>query len=163
SYKAQIDNLLRERDRLRLRTEQAAESLASLDVELQELTEADGTLHTRLAEARQTLADQRQERERLGVLRDETNEALPSLRPPRVRPAHRPGPGRLGAALPGARFARAGRGTGGPGAAAFRPRQLPAATAAGPRVARGGRGGAAGGAAAQPADRGVAAGPRAHA
>ena len=80
SYKAHIDNLLRERDRLRLRTEQAAESLASLDVELQELSAADGSLQTRLTEARQGLADRRHERERLGRLRDETNEALSGLR-----------------------------------------------------------------------------------
>ncbi len=80
SYKAQMDSLLRERDRLRHRTAQAAESLASLDVEVQELGEADAALQTRLATARQTLAEGRQERERLGRLRDETNEALAGLR-----------------------------------------------------------------------------------
>jgi chromosome segregation protein len=80
SYKAQVDNLLRERDRLRHRTEQAAESLASLDVELEQLTGADATLQSRLAGARQRLAELRQERERLGRLRDETHEALSGLR-----------------------------------------------------------------------------------
>jgi chromosome segregation protein len=80
SYKAHIDNLLRERDRLRLRTEQAAENLASLDVELQELSAADASLQTRLAGARQELAERRHERERLGRLRDETAEVLSGLR-----------------------------------------------------------------------------------
>src|SRR5262249_48598382 len=60
-YKAQVENLRRERDRLRHRTEQAAESLASLDLELQELTRADEDLQRRLAAARQALADQRQQ------------------------------------------------------------------------------------------------------
>ncbi|MCI0465351.1 MAG: chromosome segregation protein SMC [Gemmataceae bacterium] len=80
SYKAQIDNLRRERDRLRLRTEQAAESLASLDVELQELGEADAELQGRLGTAREELAQRRAERERLGQLRDETGELLSDLR-----------------------------------------------------------------------------------
>ncbi|HZT83123.1 MAG TPA: AAA family ATPase, partial [Gemmataceae bacterium] len=57
SHKAHVDNLSRERERLRLRSEQAAEHLASLDVELQELTEADTDLQNRLAAARQALAD----------------------------------------------------------------------------------------------------------
>ncbi len=80
SYKAQVDNLRRERDRLRLRTEQAAESLASLDVELQQLTEADAALQGRLGGARQVLAGRRQERERLDRLREQTNETLSGLR-----------------------------------------------------------------------------------
>jgi chromosome segregation protein len=80
SFKAQVDNLSRERDRLRLRTEQAAEHLASLDVELQELTEADEALQTRLAAARQALADQRQERERLRQLGDATQDSVAELR-----------------------------------------------------------------------------------
>ncbi|MCC6418454.1 MAG: chromosome segregation protein SMC [Gemmataceae bacterium] len=80
SYKAQIDNLSRERDRLRHRTEQAAENLASLDVELQELEQADGTLQGRLAASRQALAERREERDRLGRLRDETTELLSDLR-----------------------------------------------------------------------------------
>jgi chromosome segregation protein len=57
SFKAQVDNLNRERGRLRMRTEQAAEHLASLDLELQELTAADETLQTRLNEARQGLSE----------------------------------------------------------------------------------------------------------
>ncbi|MCS6850955.1 MAG: chromosome segregation protein SMC [Gemmataceae bacterium] len=65
SYKAQLDNVRRERERLRLKSAQATEQLASLDVELQELAQADEVLQTRLTEARQTLADQRQARDRL--------------------------------------------------------------------------------------------------
>jgi chromosome segregation protein len=80
SYKAQVDNLRRERDRLLQKTEQAAEHLASLDIELQELTAADEALQTRLAAARQNLADQRQERERLRQLRDDTTQIVADLR-----------------------------------------------------------------------------------
>src|SRR5262249_55452963 len=56
SYKAHMDNLRREYDRLRLRSEQAAEHLASLDIELKELTEADEALQSRLGGVRQNLA-----------------------------------------------------------------------------------------------------------
>jgi chromosome segregation protein len=80
SYKAQVDNLSRERDRLRQRTEQAAENLASIDLELQELTEADQSLQARLAAARQALTGQRQERERLRQLRDDTIQRVADLR-----------------------------------------------------------------------------------
>src|SRR5206468_211410 len=80
SYKAQVDNLTRERERLRLKTAQAAESLASLDVELQALTEADSALQNRLQSARQALHDLRHQRERLQTLRDETAEQASALR-----------------------------------------------------------------------------------
>ncbi len=80
SFKAQVDNLTRERERLRLRSEQAAESLASLDVELQQLGAADNGLQARLAEARQVLAELRQERDRLRGLHEETNQRLGELR-----------------------------------------------------------------------------------
>jgi chromosome segregation protein len=80
SYKAQLDNLQRERERLRLKTEQAAEHLASVDVELKALTEADEALQARLRSARQALADQRLERERLRQLGDETNQIVADLR-----------------------------------------------------------------------------------
>ena len=79
-YKAQVDNLARERERLRLRSEQAAEHLASLDVELQELSQADEALQARLGAARHALAEQRQERERLRQLRDETAKIIADLR-----------------------------------------------------------------------------------
>jgi chromosome segregation protein len=80
SYKAQVDNLQRERERLRHRTEQATENLASLDLELQELTQAEDELQRRLAAARQALADQRQERERLRQLAEETGQLVADLR-----------------------------------------------------------------------------------
>jgi len=89
SYKAQVDNLTRERERLRLKTAQAAESLASLDVELQELTEADTALQGKLQTARQTLAELRQERDRLQKLRDETAETVSRLRQDRSGVASR--------------------------------------------------------------------------
>ncbi|MGH7173312.1 MAG: hypothetical protein ACRELG_23770, partial [Gemmataceae bacterium] len=74
SYKAQVDNLTRERTRLLQRSEQAAEHLASLDGELQELSAAETELQTRLSSARQTLTELRQERDRLRQLRDETTQ-----------------------------------------------------------------------------------------
>jgi chromosome segregation protein len=80
SYKAQVDNLRRERDRLKQRTELASESLASIDLELQELTEADEGLQHRLGAARQGLADHRQERERLRQLRDATSQLVADLK-----------------------------------------------------------------------------------
>jgi chromosome segregation protein len=80
SLKAHVDNLRRERERLRQRSEQTAEHLASLDLELQELTRADEALQARLATARQALADQRQEGERLRQLRDETGQCVADLR-----------------------------------------------------------------------------------
>jgi chromosome segregation protein len=80
SYKAQVDNLKRDRDRLRLKKEQAAENLASLDVELQELTEADAALQARLQQARQALTELRQERDLLLRSRDETVEIISGLR-----------------------------------------------------------------------------------
>src|SRR5262249_51520906 len=58
--KAHVDNLARERDRLRQRSDLAATSLASLDVELQELLDAESQLLGRLQAARQRLADNKQ-------------------------------------------------------------------------------------------------------
>jgi chromosome segregation protein len=63
SHKALMDNLIRERERRHRQSEQAAATLASVDLELQELTEADEGLQARLTAARQALANQRQERE----------------------------------------------------------------------------------------------------
>jgi chromosome segregation protein len=80
SYKAQVDNLTRERMRLLQRSEQAAEHLASLDVELQELSAAEGELQARLSSARQTLTELRQERDRLRKVRDETIQHAAELR-----------------------------------------------------------------------------------
>jgi chromosome segregation protein len=89
SFKAQLDNLRRERERLRLRTEQAAEHLASLDLELQELTQADAALQGKLASARQALTDWRQERERLQRLHDESQQSIADLRAERTGLASR--------------------------------------------------------------------------
>jgi chromosome segregation protein len=80
SFKAQVDNLRRERERLRQRTEQAAEHLASIDLELQELIRADELLQTRLAASRQAQAGQRQERDRLRQLTETTTQLLGDLR-----------------------------------------------------------------------------------
>jgi chromosome segregation protein len=80
SYKAQVDDLTRQRTRLLLRSEQAAEHLASLDVELQELSAAEEELQTRLSSARQALTDLRQERDRLRKLGDETTQRAAHLR-----------------------------------------------------------------------------------
>jgi chromosome segregation protein len=77
---AQINTLRRERERLLLKTEQAAGHLVSLDLELQELTQADEALQGRLAGARQTMVDQRQEHDRLRQERDTTAQALSDLR-----------------------------------------------------------------------------------
>ncbi|HEY7329814.1 MAG TPA: chromosome segregation protein SMC [Gemmataceae bacterium] len=80
SYKAQVDDLSRQRARLLQRSEQAAEHLASLDVELQELSAAEEELQARLSSARQALTDLRQERDRLRQVRDETTKRAADLR-----------------------------------------------------------------------------------
>src|SRR5207245_10162035 len=54
--------------------------LASLDLELEELTEADKKLQARLAAARQALVEHRQERERLRQLCDESIQLIADLR-----------------------------------------------------------------------------------
>lgn len=80
SFKAQLDSLLRERERIRQRTEQATEHLASLDVVLRELAEADDQLQDRINKTRQGLTEQRQERDRLTRLVEETTRLLGDLR-----------------------------------------------------------------------------------
>ncbi|HYT89414.1 MAG TPA: chromosome segregation protein SMC [Gemmataceae bacterium] len=80
SFKADIDSLKRERDRKQRKSEDTAEKITSLDLELQGLTEADTALQGRLTEARQRLAECQQERDRLVRVRDQTNEALAGLR-----------------------------------------------------------------------------------
>src|SRR5262249_52657082 len=77
---ARFDNLRAERERLRHKTEQAAEYLASLDLELQELTRADEALQGRLAAGRQALTDQHQDRERLRRRGDDILQAVADLR-----------------------------------------------------------------------------------
>src|SRR5262249_11356997 len=80
SFKAQLENLTRERERLRHRSEQAAESLATLDVELQELKAADDSLHGRTAAARQVLADTRQQREQHNEQAEQVGQRVNELR-----------------------------------------------------------------------------------
>jgi chromosome segregation protein len=78
--KAQVDNLKRERQRLLQKTEQAAEHLATLDLDLQELARADEELQARLAAAKQALVEQRQERERLQQVQEEMAKLAADLR-----------------------------------------------------------------------------------
>jgi chromosome segregation protein len=80
SYRAQVDNLTRERQRLLQRSEQAVEHLASLDLELQELTTADEALQARLSAARKALAELREERDRLDQAREEAIQRAADLR-----------------------------------------------------------------------------------
>jgi chromosome segregation protein len=80
SFKATVDNLTRERARLLHRSEQAVEHLASLDLELQELSAAEEGLQAKQTGARQALADLRQERDRLRQVRDETTQRAADLR-----------------------------------------------------------------------------------
>jgi chromosome segregation ATPase len=75
--KAQVDNLRRERDRLRQRSELAATSLASLDLELEELLQAEAQLLERLQKSRHQLNDHKREQERLQQLRDRTTDPQP--------------------------------------------------------------------------------------
>lgn len=75
-----VDNLKRERIRLLQRTEQAAERLASLDIELDELNATESELQARMSSARQALIDLRQERDRLRQVRDETTQRAAALR-----------------------------------------------------------------------------------
>jgi chromosome segregation protein len=77
---AQLDNLRRERDRLRVRSAQAAETLASIDVELDELVAADTQAHDRLAGARRRLQETRREHERMVQLRERNAERIGELR-----------------------------------------------------------------------------------
>ena len=80
SHKAAVDNLTRERTRLLQRREQAVEDLASLDVELHELSAAEEELQTHLNETRQTLTDLRQERDRLRQVGEATTQRAAELR-----------------------------------------------------------------------------------
>ena len=79
-FRAQLDNLTRERARLLSRSNQAAEHLASLDVELEELTAAGETLQARLVAARDRQASLRTDREQLIEARDETIKRAADLR-----------------------------------------------------------------------------------
>jgi chromosome segregation protein len=87
--KAQVDNLTRERERIQRKSHQVAESLASIDVELESLTSADQRLHQRLLDARQALSARRHEHESLQAARDQAAEQLSQLRQERSRLASR--------------------------------------------------------------------------
>lgn len=78
--KAQVDNLRRERDRLRQRSDLAAVNLASVDLELQELLQAEAILLDRLHQARTRLLEAKQEHDRLRQLREKTGEIISELR-----------------------------------------------------------------------------------
>jgi chromosome segregation protein len=80
SFKAQLDNLRREQDRLEQKSTRVAEDLASLDGELHELTAADEALQQRLLAARQTLAAQRLEREQAQTQRETAQQAAAEMR-----------------------------------------------------------------------------------
>jgi chromosome segregation protein len=79
-HKAQLSNKTHERHRLRLKKEQAAEDLASLDIELEELTNVEQSRQNRLAQARATQTSLESERARLSSLCEETRERIADLR-----------------------------------------------------------------------------------
>jgi len=80
SRKGQLESLRRERDRLRHKGDQAAEHLAVIDIELQALTGAEEALQTRLAAARQSLAEKSHERERFRQRGEATAALLTNLK-----------------------------------------------------------------------------------
>jgi chromosome segregation protein len=88
-FEKEVETLSRERGRLRQKSEQAEEHLASIDLELQKLTAADETLQARMNTARRALAELRQQRERLRVAGDETAELSAKLREQRTGVASR--------------------------------------------------------------------------
>jgi chromosome segregation protein len=87
--RAAVDNLRRERERLRSRTEQVSENLASLDQELEQWAQADSALQGRLSDLREALADQRRQRDELRRASDETSESISTLRAERSGVASR--------------------------------------------------------------------------
>ncbi|HEV3204719.1 MAG TPA: chromosome segregation protein SMC [Gemmataceae bacterium] len=80
SFQARLETLCRERDRLFHKTEQASGHLASLDLELDNLSKVDEGLQSRLAASRQALLEQKLERERLRQLHDDTGKTISDLR-----------------------------------------------------------------------------------
>src|SRR5260370_10298806 len=87
--KAQVDHLRRERDRLRQRSELAATNLASLDIELQELLQAEAQLLDRLRRSRQRLQEIKLEQEDLRQVSERTGEQISELRQQRIGLASR--------------------------------------------------------------------------
>ncbi|MFO0876687.1 MAG: chromosome segregation protein SMC [Gemmataceae bacterium] len=80
AYKAQLDNLSRELARVLQRSEQAAEHLASLDMELEHLRSAEESLQSRLTQARLAQVELTTERDRLSTSREETLGHIADLR-----------------------------------------------------------------------------------
>jgi chromosome segregation protein len=80
SARARADQLRRERDRLCAKNAQAAESLASLDLELQALTEADIGLQERLTSTRTAVADRTADRDRTRLAIDELRVRIADLK-----------------------------------------------------------------------------------
>lgn len=77
---ALMDQLNREHDRLALRKSKAVEHLASLDVELNTLTRAEGDLHERLSAARNALAERTLERDQAKKAHEAKTHHLATLR-----------------------------------------------------------------------------------
>ncbi len=80
TFKAEMDNLVRARERARARGDLAAGNLESVKRQLEELSAADEALQARLGVAREALADKRAERERLQQLREQTARLAADLR-----------------------------------------------------------------------------------
>jgi chromosome segregation protein len=78
--RGELDGLIRERERLRQRSEQHAGAAAVLDGQLEELTRAETDLQGRLAAARSALAELRDEHDRLVGSREETLQRVADLR-----------------------------------------------------------------------------------
>jgi chromosome segregation protein len=80
SHKAQLDNLRRQHERLLHKTEQAVDDLASVNLELQQISQAYEALQSRLGAARHDLDEARQSQERFGQLHDGLGQSLANLR-----------------------------------------------------------------------------------
>ncbi|GIW82819.1 MAG: chromosome partition protein Smc [Gemmatales bacterium] len=74
SFKAQVDNLERERQRLQARSQHVAESLAHLDSELESLHRADSELQEKLRACQANYEERRQQRQRLHELVENANQ-----------------------------------------------------------------------------------------
>jgi chromosome segregation protein len=79
TFKTQMDHLGRDRDRLKLKTELATQSLAALELELTELNQADDSLQARTAHSRQTLSSEREELERSRGQREQLSREIAQL------------------------------------------------------------------------------------
>jgi chromosome segregation protein len=80
SARARADQLRRERNRLSAKNAQAAENLASLDVELQALTDADLALQERLVSTRTAVADRTADRDRTRLAIDDLRVRMADLK-----------------------------------------------------------------------------------